>query len=463
MKKFLLSCLFLTATALTSSAQYTITDVVTSLPYPITFAASEDGRYFITLKGGSGFSAPADAKVNVYDSAGTLLSTLWDFTDSVETYFERGVLGVALDPDFSNNHFVYVFYNHVSPAQLRVVRFTESGNTGTNPTIVFQYDDPFTAGNHTGGNIHFRPTEPDKLYITIGDRATSSNSQLLTNPCGKILRINSDGTIPTDNPFYDDGNPSVGNDDRIYAFGLRNSFDFTFSPVNDSLYASENGATTYDEVNQIIRGANYGWPDCEGISGSCTNPAFISPLDVWPAPLPAVTGIMIYNDTLMPEFNGHLLVADYDGGDITDFTLGNAPAYDSVTARQIIPGLTSLSGLTDMAQGPEGCIYLVKGGYTSTGKIQKICPVGMGLSANEKNTAFELAPVPAHDILYIRFAVEQLNSRVSLADLTGRIVFETGFSGTQFSVNTFSFPAGVYFVKVQNPDGELVRRVVISH
>jgi glucose/arabinose dehydrogenase len=462
MKKHLLT-LFTFLSLISANAQYTITDVVTSLAYPVCYDTSNDGRYFISLKGGTGSGAPANAKINVYDSAGVTLSTFWDFTDSVETYFERGVLGIALDPDFDNNHYVYVFYNHDSPAQIRVVRFTEVANVGTNPTIILQISDPYTAGNHTGGNIHFRPTETDKLYVTIGDRATSSNSQLLTNPFGKILRINSDGTIPTDNPFYDDGNTASGNDDRIWAYGLRNSFDFTFSSYNDSLYASENGANTYDEVNQIVRGGNYGWPSCEGISGAgCSNPSFIAPMDVWPAPLPAVTGIIIYDHSLMPEFTGHMLVTDYDYGDITDFTLGGSPVYNTVTASQTIPGIGTLSGLTDISQGTEGCIYVIKGGYTPSGKIQKICPVGMGLTEPELQTAFEVAPVPANESVSIRFAIEQNSSIITLRDMTGRIILEVSFSGTQLLLNVEHIPSGVYILTVESDSGISTKQLIIS-
>src|SRR5690606_10515021 len=119
---------------------------------------------------------------------------------------------------------------------------------GSNPQVIFDLEDTHIAGNHTGGNIHFGPD--GKLYIAIGDRAVQPNSQDLTNNAfGKILRINADGTIPTDNPFYDDGDPVIGFDDRIWSYGHRNQFDFTFSTVNDSLYSSENGLNTWDEVN----------------------------------------------------------------------------------------------------------------------------------------------------------------------------------------------------------------------
>ena len=221
-------------------AQYTTTNIVNGLDYPVCLDIASDGRYFVSLKGG-GNDPAVNAAIDVYNANGSFQARLWDFTDSTEVYFERGVLGVELDPDFDNNHFVYVFYNHnITSSRIRVVRLTETNGVGSNPQIIFDINDPHSAGNHTGGNVHFGPD--GKMYISIGDRAIQSNSQDVTNnPFGKTLRLNADGTIPTDNPLYDDGNPATGNDDRIWSYGHRNHFDFHLSTVNDSLYSSENG------------------------------------------------------------------------------------------------------------------------------------------------------------------------------------------------------------------------------
>src|SRR5688572_14981812 len=137
-----------------STAQWNIVPIISGLDYPICVDEAPDGRFFISLKGGSGSGAPQNAQIDVYNANGTLQATLWDFTDSVETYFERGVLGVELDPDFSINHYVYVFYNHtnVGANRIRVFRFTETNGVGSNPTLIFEVTDPYSAGNHTGGN-----------------------------------------------------------------------------------------------------------------------------------------------------------------------------------------------------------------------------------------------------------------------------------------------------------------------
>ncbi|MGZ4117329.1 MAG: PQQ-dependent sugar dehydrogenase, partial [Bacteroidia bacterium] len=260
--------------AQTLPAGYVKTTMVTGLNYPVAFDFAPDGRYFITQKGGNMAGSCANAKILVYSAAGALLSTFIDMTDSVNCDFERGLLGICLDPNFTTNHYVYAYYVHElgSANALRVIRFTEVANVATMGTILLNIDlNPYTvAGNHVGGNVHFRPSDPNRIYISIGDLAYHQGDSVinyankLNKPFGKNLRINSDGTIPTSNPFYDDGNPATGNDDRIWSWGHRNPFDFCFSPISDTMYTSENGWNAWDELNVIHEGKNYGWAACEG-------------------------------------------------------------------------------------------------------------------------------------------------------------------------------------------------------
>jgi glucose/arabinose dehydrogenase len=446
-------------------AQYTTTNIVTGLRHPIAMEFAPDGRIFLTQKGGDGFSTNQAAQVRIFNSAGTALGILWDFTDSVETYFERGVLGVALDPDFDNNHYVYVFYNHASPAMIRVVRITENNNVGINPVVIFQYSDPFSAGNHTGGNIHFKPGDNDHLFISIGDRAVQANSQLLTNPCGKLLRINKDGSIPTDNPFYDDGIVATGNDDRIWCYGLRNTFDFTFSTVNDSIYGSENGLNTWDEVNQLMRSANYGWPTCEGFfnQGSttvnCSMAGSVLPIDTWGAPLPAITGIIIYDHPLMPEFQGHMLVADYDNGRITDIELTGA-AQNVAGTRVNFP--TVYNRLVEIVQGPEGCIYIIQGGYTTNGSIRRICPSDMSTNDDRPELAFDAYPNPASETIQLDIPGLEGLASVELIDITGKVVLSESVNQSRQLLNVEHLGRGIYFVRVVSNGRVGILRLVLA-
>ncbi len=465
--------------AQTLPATYKQTSIVSNLVYPADFDWTPDGRYLVTQKGGNVFPA-TNALIKIYSSAGVLIGTFYDLTDSVDADFERGLLGIAVDPDFTTNHYIYAYYDYRNPAQtklaIRVVRFTEAGNVGTNPTLILniQYATSVGtyAGNHFGGIIRFRSSDPKKIYIQLGDlaynqtNATLNYANKLNKPYGKILRINSDGTIPTSNPYYDDGNPATGNDDRIWTYGHRNSFGMCFNPVTDSMYSSENGLDTWDEFNIIHKGANYGWATCEGnyLNSStttlCNNPAFVNPIATWGAPLPGVTGCLFYSGTVMPEFNNHILAADNDYGIIYDFKMGNAPAYDIVTSKVNFADITTSGGLTTMRQGQtDGCIYAMKGGYTTAGAIYKIChasSVGVTVNDQQENIVGQNYPNPSNGETQIDYSVAQTsNVTIQLYDVTGRkiktILNDKVQAGkhTAYMNGTSIFADGSYFYKME--------------
>lgn len=454
-------------------AQYQTTQVITGLQYPVAFTFNPQNQIYLTLKTG---------QIVKYDANYSLIGTFYDLGDSTYNDFERGLLGIEVDPDYSNNSYVYAYYNHrccnptpTGTQYLRVVRFTEVNNVGTNPTLIYsQMVSSSIPGNHVGGNIRFRPSEPNQIYITIGELATPSNAQMLSNDFGKILRLNKDGTIPTSNPFYDDGNPAVGNDDRIWTWGHRNAFDFCFSTLNDSLYASENGASTYDEVNYVSKGKNYGWQACEGnfvynTTTPCTNPAYTNPIAVFGSPLPAITGILHYTSNVIPALTNHLLVADNDYGRIYDLTLGNPPAYNTVTAQVQLMDLTTSGGLTTLKQGSEGCFYAMKGGYTTSGFIARVCPTGM-YAGEESNFIhdMELYPVPAGNEVTIRFFLGHSTMlEIELNDLTGRNLKKMNageFTGglSTLTLDVADIPAGIYFCRLRTAGGERTLKLNIQ-
>jgi glucose/arabinose dehydrogenase len=443
MKTKLLSALFscLLLGGFLRAQSYTTTTVISGLSNPVCFDFIPDGRVVLTQKGGvSGMAV--DAQIKIYSSSFSYIGIFYDLSDSCNSDFERGLLGIAVDPDFATNHYIYVYYNHNynGDERIRIVRFTEVSNVGTNPTIIFDLDvSNSIAGNHVGGNLHFRPTDPGHIYFTIGDLAyqqgnpTLNYANKLTNPYGKHLRIDKSplAAPPTDNPYYDDGDPFTGNCDWIWSYGHRNPFDFCFSPVSDSLYSSENGWNTWDEMNMVHRGAFYGWANCEGFYANsstmtlCSDTNAVMPIEDWGSPLPAVTGILYYSGSVMPEFDNHVLVADNDYGRIYDITLGNAPVYDSFISRTQWMDLTTSGGLTTIKQGADGCIYAMKGGYTSSGNIQKVCPQGMG-TEEYQNPYFLLqqnAPNPFSTTTTIAFNMKQdATVRIVLYDIFGREV-----------------------------------------
>lgn len=451
---------------------YTQSTIVSGLTYPVAFDIAPDGRFFVTQKGGNSAGSCANALIKVFSATGTSLGNFYNLTDSVQCDFERGLLGICFDPNFNNNHFVYVYYNHkwLGDERIRVIKFTEANNLGTNPQIILDIDVSNTiAGNHVGGNIRMHASEPDKIYISIGDIAVQANGQTKTDPYGSFLRINTDGTIPSDNPYYDDGNPATGNDDRIWTYGHRNAFDFSFSPVNDSLYSAENGLNTWDEVNMIHKGKNYGWNTCEGFYnlGSTTTPCSLPgselPIEDWASPLPAITGILHYSGTAFSTLTNHLLVADNDYGRIYDITLGNPPAYDQFVSRVQWADFTTSGGLTTIMQGSDECIYAMKGGYTTSGAIYRICPLGMEIvePVSELN-GITLFPNPVKDEVNINFVLGKPSQVIAeFYDLSGRLVANnstqytsSGKCSMRIELGKLVTNKGIYFCRLISKNKE---------
>src|SRR5436190_660176 len=193
------------------------TTVATGIDSPTAMAIAPDGRIFVCSQTGA---------LRVIKN-GVLLPAPF-VTLPVDSVGERGLLGVAFDPDFATNQFVYLYRTiaGISPHN-RVSRFTANGDvvvTGSEK-LILDLDPLSSATNHNGGALHFGPDR--KLYIAVGENANGSNSQTLNNLLGKILRLNSDGTIPSDNPL----SQQVGGRHEIWAMGLRNPFTFAFNPT----------------------------------------------------------------------------------------------------------------------------------------------------------------------------------------------------------------------------------------
>jgi glucose/arabinose dehydrogenase len=450
---------------------YNSTTLVSGLQYPVAFDVAPDGRFFITEKGDGSNTPSQKSRIRVYTNSGTLLGTFYDLSDSTISTYERGVLGIALDPDFVSNHYVYAYYNHLlnNDERIRIVRFTEASNIGTNPLIIFDLKIVDTIHGHVSGNLHFRPSQPNHIYFTIGDLAnqqtnpTLNYANKLTKPFGKVLRINKNGTIPTGNPFYDDGDPLTANCDWIWSYGHRNPFDFCFSPVNDSMYCSENGVISWDEVNLISKGSFYGWAQCEGnyITGStttlCNAVGAVDPITSWGAPLPAVTGILFYSGS-WNALNNHLLVAEYNHGIIYDCTLGNPPAYNIVTDRVQLGDMTTTGGLTTLKQSNDGCIYAMNGGYTTDGSIYKICPTAAGIMDYASPViSFIIYPIPSKNYVTIEMELsEEKAVQLLLMDFYSRTLktelskAKAGKTIIILELNQQDFSNGIYFIQLQD-------------
>jgi aldose sugar dehydrogenase len=318
------------------SSDIKITPVVEGVLVPMSMTFAPDGRLF--------FNEVSKGTVRIVEADGALQDE--PFVQlRVARRTEMGALGLALDPAFATNHFVYVFYSQArndngDPEDNRVVRYTERDGKATDRTVIIK-DLPAGVCCHNGGRIGFG--RDGKLYVTVGDTNDDEKAQNPKRLHGKVLRLNPDGSIPSDNP--DPTSP-------VYAMGFRNPFGLAFHPITGVPYISENGEVGHDEINRIVAGGNYGNPLAEGYA---RKPGFIDP--VWETGVGRVapSGAAFYTGSSMPEYQGDLFFCSYNTGDLTRMRLGG-PNYDQVAEQEVLNRNCHL----DVANAPDGSLYLAE-------------------------------------------------------------------------------------------------------
>lgn len=322
---------------------------------PTAMEIAPDGRIFVCMQGGQ----------LLVIKNGVVLPTSF-VSLSVDSSGERGLLGVAFDPSFATNHFVYVYYTTSSaPIHNRISRFTANGDVAVagSELVLMDLDNLSSATNHNGGAIHFGPG--GKLFVAVGENANSANAQTLANRLGKILRINSDGSIPSDNPttFPGIAGSPTGANRAIWAVGLRNPFTFTFQAGTNRMFINDVGNSTREEINDGIAGSNYGWPNCEGPC-SPTNANYRDPLFFYlhtGDPLLsgcAIVGAAFYNPTT-PQFPNSY-TGKYFYGDLCN---GWIRTYDPANGTSAAFA-SNINTLVDLKVSSDGSLYYLTRGNT---------------------------------------------------------------------------------------------------
>jgi glucose/arabinose dehydrogenase/PKD repeat protein/fibronectin type 3 domain-containing protein len=279
---------------------------------------------------------------------------------------QEGIFDLELDPDFSTNHYFYVFYTTAVPGADRLSRFTANSTlTGTVPgSELVLYQDPQVANSeHHGGAITFG--NDGMIYFTTGEHFQATPSQDLNSPRGKIHRIWPDGLVPTDNPFYDGSGPHW---DSVWAYGLRNPFRAYFDRPTGRLLVGDvggNGSTAWEEVDLGARGANYGWPDVEGpCSAPCTTPLYSY---IHNGNGSSITGGFVYHGTQFPSgMRGNYFFADYSGRWIKRMAFDSNGNFNGVFNFEPVTGNNSAGDIVYLTEGPDGALYYLDLGYADT-------------------------------------------------------------------------------------------------
>lgn len=348
-------------------------ELVTAADHPVAIAFAPDGRLF--------YAEQFSGNIRVVTAEGELLEAPFAHLD-VALYIEWGLTGLALDPDFESNHYLYALFTEpVDPdtpvGRPVVVRFTERDNQGIDPKVIVG-DLATTVPEHPGlnanGRIHFGPD--GYLYISLGDYDTPELVQDLSTPVGKILRVNKEDGTAARNPLFIN-NPDA--DRRIFAYGFREPFDFAFQGQTGQIYGSDNtSAGTCEELNLIQAGANYGWPqvgefpyaDC--LAGEQTKAIhFFAADDRQPGDFLSfvnVSSLEFVSGDVYPLLGDSLLVCESETRLMRRLILSGA-ALDQVTDDAVVVQDCQLA----IATSPDGTVY-----YSNENEIRRLVPQETG-------------------------------------------------------------------------------------
>ncbi|MGV0034341.1 MAG: PQQ-dependent sugar dehydrogenase [Candidatus Azotimanducaceae bacterium WSBS_2022_MAG_OTU7] len=347
--------------ATTTNAGYKIETVAENLNFPWSIDFLPDGSYLVALRVG---------EVRRVSNSGEVSEPLTglpaSFVESQGGYFD-----VVLDPQFETNQIVYLSFAHGSSESngTRIVRGELAATSIENLETIFTVHPLKDTPVHYGGKMQF--LEDGTLLLTTGDgfeyreAAQDSFSQL-----GKIIRINSDGSVPADNPFAD----GEKGDPKVWSYGHRNPQGLVLDQATGTVYMHEHGARGGDELNSIQPAKNYGWPAVtkgihysgEYVSPLKSAPGVEEPLTFW-TPSIAPSGLTIYNGTEFPDWQGDLFIGALLDQEVRRLSIesgkvvGEEPVFTEIDAR-----------IRDVRSGPDGFLYILTD--SESGKLLRVVP-----------------------------------------------------------------------------------------
>lgn len=413
--------------------------VTNGISNPTVMAFAPDDRVFVAQQNGS---------LRVIKN-GTLLAAPF-VTLPVNSSGERGLIGIALDPDFATSNFLYLYYTVPgSPAHNRISRFTANGDIAQvgSEVVVLELDPLSSATNHNGGAMHFG--KDGKLYVAIGENANSVNAQNLDTYHGKLLRINKDGSVPDGNPFISGSEQRK----RVWAYGLRNPYTFAIHPETGRILLNDVGQVTWEEVNDAtIGGQNFGWPTTEGTFNQNTYPGFTNPIYAYAHGSGDGKGCAITGGTFFSpiesnypsQYAGKYFIQDLCNSWINAIDVSGNPGIRS-------PFATAVAGNgLSITLGNDGNLYYLS---RSTGALYKIIynQTTVPYITNQPTAVTVAERQAAH------LSVSALGSTPLSYQWQKDMVDVPGATGSSLIVNNASFAdTGMYRVIVSNAVGEAI-------
>lgn len=323
-----------TTATIKDGAKFMFPERIEGLDQPIAFSFAPGRRIFITERSG---------QVRVFEN-GELKEEPFVTVDvpDLSGYHETGLLGIATDPNFEDQPYVYIYHTYEDGNRLfnRVARYRYGSNNNPEAEVLL---DRIPGGRiHNGGILKFGPD--GNLYVSTGETNNRSLAQNLDSTAGKILRIAPSGNVPDDNPF--ENSP-------IYSYGHRNVFGLAFHPETGELYATENGPNRDDEVNKILAGRNYGWPIALGISG---DERFVDPIVTY-TPNIAPTQAIFYTGNVFREIKNQLVFGSYNPNELHALELAGEDNTEVEQDRVIFRSDDPIIGV---AEASDGTIYITE-------------------------------------------------------------------------------------------------------
>ncbi len=444
-------------TVMVGQTELEVRDVITGIDIPWEIIWGSDDHIWFTERVGR------ISRLNPATGARTVLLNL---TSSVYQQSESGMLGLALHPDFENTPHVFVAYTYsagFNNIRERFVRYEYNGTALVNPLTLIEN----IAGTSTHNGARMLILPDNTMLVSTGDAQQASTlPQSLSSLNGKILRLNLDGSIPSDNPF--------GSNSYIYSFGHRNPQGLVLAP-NGNLYSSEHGPSTNDELNIIVAGGNYGWPQVEGY---CNLPAeqascnamsdYQDPITIWyEGSTIAPSDMLWYDHPAIPEFQGRLLMTVLKNKHLRAIKVDDE---DGTVVEEDVEYLTDAFGrLRDICMAPDGRVFLATNGpawsntQPNTHKIVELKNAAyqpVGVSEVQANT-FNVYPNPASDMVELRFEGDWNTGSVTLTDPVGRTILIRPLLNGANSIDVADIPEGMYVITVSTETHRFSQRLII--
>lgn len=382
-----------------------------------------------------------------------------NLTNSVYQQSESGLLGMALHPNFATTPEVFLAYTYGSfnTIRERFVKYTYNGSTLTNPVILI--DDITGNTTHIGARFQFLPD--NTILVSTGDAQNTSLPQNINSLSGKILRMNTNGTIPSNNP-----DPTS----YVYSYGHRNVQGMCLAP-NGLIYLSEHGASSDDEFQLLEPVRNYGWPNVEGFCDLPGEQTFCAannvkePLTVW-TPTIAPSDMIWYENSNFPELDGKMLMTVLKDKKLIALEL-SADGSEYLAQSHY---LTNQFGrLRDICIGPDNEIYLATNGASwsntnpNTHSIIRLKVTNTSAINDINSIKLRVYPNPTVDLLYVQLETNQENILAEITDYSGRSIASCKLENFNTPLSVVKLAKGSYYLKLTSPEGVSVVTTFIKN